>query len=124
MEPPARPLVFCKFTTSVIGDGEQIRIPARLTERVDWEVELAVVIDTRAPRKSREDALSDVRGYTVANDVSARDLQFADVQWMRAQEPGHLLPARLGARRRSTTRRTCGVTTVNGEIVQDSTPPR
>ena len=85
MEPPAKPLVFCKFTTSLIGDGDEIRIPGGLTERVDWEVELAVVIDKEARNVSEADALSYVRGYTVANDVSARDLQFADVQWVRAK---------------------------------------
>ena len=47
-EPPAKPLVFTKFTTSLIGDGDEIRIPKGLTERVDWEVELAVVIDRDA----------------------------------------------------------------------------
>ena len=69
-EPPAKPLVFTKFTTSLIGDGDEIRIPKGLTERVDWEVELAVVIDRDARNVSEADALSYVRGYTVANDVS------------------------------------------------------
>jgi 5-carboxymethyl-2-hydroxymuconate isomerase len=84
-EPPKRPLIFAKFTTSVINHEEQIRIPRKLTERVDWEVELAVIIGREATRVSEKDALSHVRGYTVANDVSARDLQFADGQWVRAK---------------------------------------
>src|SRR4029078_3775358 len=84
-ERPPKPLVFCKFTTALIGDGEEIRIPRGLTERVDWEVELAVVIDRAARNVPEAAALSSVRGYTVANDVSARDLQFADGQWVRAK---------------------------------------
>ena len=83
--PPEKPLVFAKFTTSLIGDGDEIRIPSAITERVDWEVELAVVIDREARDVSEADALSYVRGYTVANDVSARDVQFADGQWVRAK---------------------------------------
>ena len=69
----------------MINHEEQIRIPRKLTERVDWEVELAVIIGREATRVSEKDALSYVRGYTVANDVSARDLQFADGQWVRAK---------------------------------------
>jgi 2-keto-4-pentenoate hydratase/2-oxohepta-3-ene-1,7-dioic acid hydratase in catechol pathway len=118
--PPEKPLVFTKFTTSLIGDGEEIRIPRAITERVDWEVELAVVIDRRASGVSEADALSYVRGYTVANDVSARDVQFADGQWVRAKSLDTFCP--LGAELvqvddpqdlKLTTR-------VNGEVVQDS----
>ena len=56
-EPPKRPLVFAKFTTSVINHEEQIRIPRKLTERVDWEVELAVIIGETARHVSEDDAL-------------------------------------------------------------------
>ena len=55
-EPPPRPLIFAKFPTSVIGPDEEIRIPRRLTERVDWEVELAAIIGERASRVSEADA--------------------------------------------------------------------
>jgi 2-keto-4-pentenoate hydratase/2-oxohepta-3-ene-1,7-dioic acid hydratase in catechol pathway len=118
--PPEKPLVFTKFTTSLIGDGEEIRIPTAITQRVDWEVELAVVIDKQATGVSSADALSYVRGYTVANDVSARDVQFADGQWVRAKSLDTFCP--LGAELvqvedpqdlKLTTR-------VNGEVVQDS----
>ncbi|MEA2243063.1 MAG: hypothetical protein QOD24_2619 [Solirubrobacteraceae bacterium] len=118
--PPEKPLVFEKFTTSLIGDGEEIRIPTAITQRVDWEVELAVVIDKQATGVSSADALSYVRGYTVANDVSARDVQFADGQWVRAKSLDTFCP--LGAELvqvddpqdlKLTTR-------VNGEVVQDS----
>src|SRR6185295_8010105 len=84
-EPPPRPLIFAKFPTAVINHEEQIVIPRELTERVDWEVELAVIIGERASKVSEADAFKYVRGYTIGNDVSARDLQFADGQWVRAK---------------------------------------
>lgn len=120
MEPPAKPLVFCKFTTSLIGDGEEIRIPGELTQRVDWEVELAVVIDREARNVSEADALSYVRGYTVANDVSARDLQFADVQWVRAKSLDTFCPLGSELVQVDDPQNLKLYTRVNGELVQDS----
>jgi 5-carboxymethyl-2-hydroxymuconate isomerase len=118
--PPDKPLVFTKFTTSLIGDGEEIRIPRAITERVDWEVELAVVIDRTASHVSVQDALGYVRGYTVANDVSARDVQFADGQWVRAKSLDTFCP--LGSELVSVDdpQDLKLVTRVNGEIMQDS----
>ena len=118
--PPEKPLVFTKFTTSLIGDGDEIRIPRAITERVDWEVELAVVIDREASKVSEADALSYVRGYTVANDVSARDLQFSDVQWVRAKSLDTFCP--LGSELVSVDdpQDLKLVTRVNGEVMQDS----
>lgn len=120
MEPPSNPLVFSKFTTSLIGDGDEIVIPKGLTERVDWEVELAVVIDRDARDVSEAEALSYVRGYTVANDVSARDLQFADVQWVRGKSLDTFCP--LGDRlvQVDDPQNLRLTTKVNGEVVQDS----
>jgi 2-keto-4-pentenoate hydratase/2-oxohepta-3-ene-1,7-dioic acid hydratase in catechol pathway len=120
MQPPAKPLVFCKFTTSLIGDGDEIRIPRALTERVDWEVELAVVIDREARNVAEVDALSYVRGYTVANDVSARDLQFADVQWVRAKSLDTFCPLGSELVQVDDPQRLKLTTKVNGEFVQDS----
>jgi len=112
--------VFTKFTTSLIGDGEEIRIPKGLTERVDWEVELAVVIDRDARNVSEADALSYVRGYTVANDVSARDLQFADVQWVRAKSLDTFCPLGSELVQVEDPQSLKLTTKVNGELVQDS----
>jgi 2-keto-4-pentenoate hydratase/2-oxohepta-3-ene-1,7-dioic acid hydratase in catechol pathway len=122
MSAPERPLVFTKFTTSVIGDGDPIVIDRSLTRRVDWEVELAVIVGRRMRSVRAQDALEHVSGYTVANDVSARDLQFEDGQWVRGKSLdtfcplGRVVPAAnvpdpqaLGLRTR-----------VNGETVQDS----
>jgi 5-carboxymethyl-2-hydroxymuconate isomerase len=119
-EPPAKPLVFCKFTTSLIGDGEAIEIPRGLTERVDWEVELAVVIDRTARNVPVEDALGYVRGYTVANDVSARDLQFADGQWVRAKSLDTFCPLGADIVQVDDPQNLNLKTRVNGEVVQDS----
>ena len=120
MQPPAQPLVFCKFTTSLIGDGDEIRIPRALTERVDWEVELAVVIDRESRNVTEADALSYVRGYTVANDVSARDLQFADVQWVRAKSLDTFCPLGSELVQVDDPQNLKLFTRVNGELVQDS----
>ena len=119
-EPPAKPLVFCKFTTALIGDGDAIEIPRGLTERVDWEVELAVVIDRTARNVSEADALSYVRGYTVANDVSARDLQFADGQWVRAKSLDTFCPLGSELVQIDDPQNLKLTTKVNGELVQDS----
>lgn len=123
MDEPERPLMFAKFPSSVIGPGEPIVIDGELTERVDWEVELAVVIGTPLRNASTDAALAGVAGYTVANDVSARDLQFADGQWTRGKSldtfcplgPVIVTPDELGDPQALRL-----WTTVNGETVQDS----
>ena len=84
-EVPKEPLVFLKAPTSVIAPGEAIRIPPQ-SQRVDFEGELAVVIGKRATRIGPdEDVRSYIRGYTIVNDVTARDLQKPDGQWWRAK---------------------------------------
>jgi 2-keto-4-pentenoate hydratase/2-oxohepta-3-ene-1,7-dioic acid hydratase in catechol pathway len=118
--PPEKPLVFTKFTTAVIGDGDAIRIPRAITERVDWEVELAVVIDRDAKDVAEADALSYVRGYTVANDVSARDVQFADGQWVRAKSLDTFCPLGSELVQVEDPQNLKLITRVNGEVMQDS----
>ncbi len=83
-EPPAEPLLFLKPNTSVIGPEERIVRPA-VSERVEHEGELAVVIGAVAKEVPVERALEVVFGFTCANDVSARDLQVKDGQWARAK---------------------------------------
>ena len=82
---PTRPIVFAKFPSAIIGPGETITWSQSLTQQVDLEVELGVVIGKRARRVSEEDALNYVFGYTVLNDVSARDLQYGDKQFVRGK---------------------------------------
>ena len=85
VDPPPAPLIFAKWPSAVVGPGADIRWDPGLTSQVDYEAELAVVIGRRARRVSREDALGHVLGYTCLNDVSARDLQFGDGQWVRGK---------------------------------------
>ena len=84
-EPPSAPLLFAKAANVVIGDGDAIRIPTGISEKVDYEVELGVVIGKAALRVKRAEALSHVFGYTVFNDVTARDIQQGDKQWFRGK---------------------------------------
>ncbi|PZE23026.1 MULTISPECIES: fumarylacetoacetate hydrolase family protein [unclassified Curtobacterium] len=78
------PIVFLKPNTAIIGPNDQIRLPQDVG-RVDHEGELAVVIGSLAKNVRREDFADVVLGYTVANDVTARDLQARDGQWTRAK---------------------------------------
>lgn len=78
---PREPVVFSKPPTSVIGPGEPILHDSSMTKQLDWEVELAAIIGTRAKRVRRDDALSHVFGYSVMIDVSARDNRRAG-QWI------------------------------------------
>jgi 2-keto-4-pentenoate hydratase/2-oxohepta-3-ene-1,7-dioic acid hydratase in catechol pathway len=82
---PTRPLLFTKFTTALVGDGAEIRWDPALTSQVDYEAELAVVIGRRARSVDEASALDHVFGYTCLNDVSARDIQFGDGQWVRGK---------------------------------------
>ncbi|MCC7484840.1 MAG: fumarylacetoacetate hydrolase family protein [Burkholderiales bacterium] len=83
---PAAPVPFSKFTSSVCGPHDDIVWPVSVTREVDYEVELGVVIGRRARDVAERDALDYVMGYTVVNDVSARDLQFlGPKQWDRSK---------------------------------------
>jgi 2,4-didehydro-3-deoxy-L-rhamnonate hydrolase len=118
---PERPLLFAKWPNTLIGDGEAIRIPA-ISQNVDYEAELGVVIGRRATGVTVDDALSFVQGYVVANDVSGRDLQFADDQWVRDKSlntflpVGELVPASEVPDPQSLTIRAV----LNGVLMQDS----
>jgi 2-keto-4-pentenoate hydratase/2-oxohepta-3-ene-1,7-dioic acid hydratase in catechol pathway len=81
---PERPLLFAKWPNTLIGTREPIVLPS-ISAKVDYEGELAAVIGTRAQRVGVDDALDVIAGYLCANDVSARDLQFADRQWVRGK---------------------------------------
>jgi acylpyruvate hydrolase len=83
-EPPTEPLIFGKFENTLIGPGEAIVLPPEATH-VDSEAELAVEIGRGGHRISSDDALDHIRGYRVANDVSARNIQYGESQWTRAK---------------------------------------
>ncbi|MEY5004512.1 MAG: hypothetical protein RLZZ594_542 [Actinomycetota bacterium] len=80
----AEPTLFLKPSSSIVGPGDAIVLPAQ-SQQVDLEVELAIVMGQIAKNVTEADALNYVWGYTVANDVTARDLQFSDDQWARSK---------------------------------------
>jgi len=83
---PSEPVLFAKWPNSVTGPYDDLTWPEGVTKEVDYEVELGVVIGKRCCNVSEKDALDYVCGYTVVNDVSARDLQFANAkQWDRSK---------------------------------------
>jgi 2-keto-4-pentenoate hydratase/2-oxohepta-3-ene-1,7-dioic acid hydratase in catechol pathway len=81
---PKQPLLFGMYANAIIGPDQAIVIPP-MSEQVDFEAELAVVIGRRCRNVTVENAVDYIAGYTIMNDVSARDLQFSDGQWVRAK---------------------------------------
>ncbi len=83
-EPPAAPLIFTKLSNALAAHSQDVVLHA-ISSQIDYEAELAVVIGRRCRRVSETEALAHVFGYTLINDVSARDLQFGDGQWVRGK---------------------------------------
>jgi 2-keto-4-pentenoate hydratase/2-oxohepta-3-ene-1,7-dioic acid hydratase in catechol pathway len=81
---PKEPLLFGMYASAIIGPDESIILPP-MSQQVDYEAELAVIIGRRARQVPLESAVDYIAGYTIFNDVSARDLQFSDGQWVRAK---------------------------------------
>ncbi len=81
---PEQPIIFLKPPTAVIGDQDRIIYPA-ISQRVDYEAELAVVIGRRAKNVPSHEARRYILGYTCGNDITARDLQYRDGQWTRSK---------------------------------------
>ncbi len=126
-EIPDKPIVFAKYPNTIVGPGEPIRIPP-ITEQVDYEAELAVVIGRRARNVPEAEALEYVFGYANANDVSSRDLQFSEGgQWTRSKSLDTFLP--LGpyvvTRDEVPDPQNLYIRAIlNGEVVQDGTTSR
>ena len=120
---PKQPVLFAKWTTSVIGPGDAIVLPPD-TQEVDYEAELAVVIGQKCRSVSSDRALDYVAGYTCMNDVSARDFQRNDGQWVRAKSQDTFGPIGpyLVTSDELTDPQSLGIRcTVNGQRLQDST---
>jgi 2-keto-4-pentenoate hydratase/2-oxohepta-3-ene-1,7-dioic acid hydratase in catechol pathway len=120
-DPPAEPLLFGKFDNTLIGPGAPIVLPPEATH-VDAEAELAVEIGVGGHRIAEENALSHVRGYRCANDVSARNIQYSESQWARAKGFDTFCP--LGDRLVPVSELGDGsglrvVQRLNGEVLQD-----
>lgn len=84
-QPPSRPLLFAKFPTSVTAHNALIRWTEGVTMEVDYEAELAVIIGKTAKKVRAAEAFDKIFAYTALNDVSARDMQFGDKQWVRGK---------------------------------------
>ena len=120
---PEAPLLFAKWQNTLIGPGEAIVIPPVVT-KCDYEAELGVVIGERVRDASTENALEAVAGYVCVNDVSARDLQFADGQWTRGKSPDTFCPVgpALVSRDDIPDPQALPIRAIlNGETVQEST---
>jgi 2-keto-4-pentenoate hydratase/2-oxohepta-3-ene-1,7-dioic acid hydratase in catechol pathway len=123
LELPERPLLFAKWPSAVVDNGDAIVIPDGVGN-VDYEAELAVIIGSRVKGVSVENALEAVAGYTCLNDVSARDLQFGDGQWTRSKSFDTFCPMgpRVVPREEIPDPQSLRILCrVNGETVQDST---
>ena len=119
---PERPIIFAKFSTAVIGPGDAIVRP-KLTRQLDYEAELGVVIGRAGKHISIKDAPDYIAGYTIMHDVSARDIQFGDGQWVRGKTfdtfcpmgPALVTPDEVGDPHNLAIR-----AVLNGRVMQDS----
>jgi 2-keto-4-pentenoate hydratase/2-oxohepta-3-ene-1,7-dioic acid hydratase in catechol pathway len=121
-ELPKAPLLFAKWGNTLIGHGDPIVLPPE-SNQVDYEAELGVVIGTGGRHIAEAQALDHVRGYICVNDVSARDLQFADGQWTRGKSPDTFCPVgpRLVPREEIADPQALAIRCIlNGETMQDS----
>jgi 2-keto-4-pentenoate hydratase/2-oxohepta-3-ene-1,7-dioic acid hydratase in catechol pathway len=119
-EPPSEPLIFLKPSTAVIGPDDVIVRPAKLSERVDFEGELAVVFGRLCRDVPVTRASEVIFGYTCANDVTARDLQVSDGQWTRAKGFDTFCPLGPWIETDLDPADVRLTTTVNGEVKQDT----
>lgn len=119
LELPTEPLMFLKPSTTVVGPGEPIVYP-KLTENLHYEGELAVIIKKEAKQVKAEDADAYILGFTCAIDVTARDLQMKDGQWTRAKSFDTFCPLGPAIAAKLDYQNLRIVTSVNGEVRQDS----
>jgi len=117
-KPPVEPVLFLKPSTSVTGQGDPIAYPVKLTERVDFEGELAVIIGRLCRDVPIERAQDVIFGYTCANDVTARDLQARDGQWTRAKGFDTFCPIGPWIETMADPTDLALTTSVNGEVRQ------
>ena len=119
-EVPAQPLIFLKPSTAVVGPGDAIVRPVQLSERVDFEGELALVFGRLCREVPPARVPEVIFGYTCANDVTARDLQAKDGQWTRAKGFDTFCPLGPWIETGLDPADVQLTTTVNGEVKQDA----
>lgn len=121
---PREPILFAKFPSAVVGPFDAIEWDRSITDEVDFEAELAVVICRRARNVEEKEALSFVGGYMCLNDVSARDLQFRDGQWTRGKSLDSFCPTGpwIVTADEVPNPQKLGIScTVSGEVLQEAT---
>ena len=118
-ETPSEPLIFFKPSSAVIASGEEIVLPHQSTQ-VEIEAELTVVIGKRAKNVSQEKVSDYILGYTVANDVTARDIQFSDLQWARSKAFDSFCPVGPWIETDFVPENKRISSTINGETKQDA----
>ncbi len=120
-ENPERPLLFCKTPNTLNGPYDPIALP-KSSVQVDWEVELAVIIEKKGKRIKKKDAFSHIAGFTILNDVSGRDAQFSDSQWFRGKSFDSFAPVGpcvVTPDEIDDVQNLRLTTTVNGNVMQD-----
>ena len=117
MQYPEVPILFMKPNTSIIYEGDEIIMPS-MSERVDYEAELAIVIGKKCKDVSEKDALEYVEGFTCLNDVTARDLQKKDGQWTRAKSFDTFCPIGPKVVKLDEPNNVDVICRVNGEVKQ------
>lgn len=123
LEIPKSPVLFAKFPSTLIGHEQPITWSDKISSQVDYEAELAVIIGKTARNVTAERAYEYVAGYSIINDISARDVQFADQQWVRGKSfdtfcpmgPFFVTPDEIGNPMELPIR-----LSLNGKVMQES----
>ena len=118
-EVPKAPLVFIKMNTTITAHKQPVVLPREAPSEVDYEVELGVVIKNRINHVSEKDALQHVFGYTIAQDISARDCQLGDGQWARGKSFDTFCPIGPWVETEIDPTDVMLRTTLNGEVLQE-----
>jgi len=124
---PKNPIIFAKYPNSLIGHKDLVVWNRKITKKVDYEGELAIIIGKRAKNLDVDEADSVIAGYTCANDVSARDLQFGDGQWTRGKSLDTFCPLGpfLVTKDEVEDPQNLSIKTIlNGKVMQDSNTSR
>ena len=117
---PDEPLMFFKPISAIIGPGQSIVLPHQ-SNHVELEAELTVVIGKKAKNITKEQAKDHIFGYTIANDVTARDLQFSDLQWARSKGFDTFLPLGPWIETEFSSHGKIVQSRINGEVRQSAT---
>jgi 2-keto-4-pentenoate hydratase/2-oxohepta-3-ene-1,7-dioic acid hydratase in catechol pathway len=120
LAPNPEPTIFLKPSSSIIGPGDAIVLPSQ-SDQVELEVELAVIMGKLTRNVSIDEAIEHVWGYTVANDVTARDLQFSDAQWARSKAFDTFCPLGPWIETEFIPEGQIIESRINGEVAQAST---